>query len=60
MIDNLSAKQIALELLKEGSEGKRIKIDIDDIRAVLKKKVPNYTEEDEKLVIRKFVEGTMG
>jgi hypothetical protein len=60
VIDSLSAKQIALELLKEGREGKRSKIDIDDIRAVLKEKVPNYTEDDEKLVVRKLVESTMG
>jgi 2-phosphoglycerate kinase len=59
MIDSLSAKQIASELLKELREGKRDKIGIDEIREAIKSKVSNHTEEDEALVCRKVVEGTM-
>jgi hypothetical protein len=54
-VDNLSAKEIARELLSDLKSGKLTKIGIDEVRAAVRARVPNFTEDFVGLVTRKLV-----
>jgi hypothetical protein len=54
-MDELSAKEIARELFSDLKSGKLQKIGIDEVRAAVRARVPNFTEAFVRRVTRELV-----